>query len=49
MRETPKLSGEELLCYRDLIKYAIFLRDVRGKSQSGDKSGECHGGKKGSH
>jgi len=35
MRETPKLSGEELQCYLDLIKYAIFLRDVRGKSQRG--------------
>lgn len=35
IRERPQLSGETLKVYNDLIKYGIFLRDVRGKSQRG--------------
>lgn len=35
VREKPQLSGETLKVYNDLLKYGIFLRDVRGKSQRG--------------
>lgn len=35
VREKPQLSGETLKVYNDLLKYGVFLRDVRGKSQRG--------------
>jgi serine/threonine protein kinase len=35
IREKPQLSGETLKIYNDLLKYGVFLRDVRGKSQRG--------------
>jgi serine/threonine protein kinase len=35
IRDRPTLNGETLKIYNDLIKYGIFLRDVRGKSQRG--------------
>jgi serine/threonine protein kinase len=33
VRETPELSETSQLIYNDLLKYSVFLRDVRGKSQ----------------
>jgi len=35
IREKPQLSGETSKVYNDLLKYGVFLRDVRGKSQRG--------------
>ena len=35
VRGKPQLSGQALKVYSDLLKYGIFFRDVRGKSQRG--------------
>ncbi len=35
VRETPELPEATKPIYNDLIKYGVFLRDVRGKSQRG--------------
>jgi len=33
--EDPNLSGEALEVYRDLLRYSVFIEDVRGKSRKG--------------
>ena len=35
VRGRPQLSGQALKIYGDLLKYGVFFRDVRGKSQRG--------------
>jgi hypothetical protein len=35
IREKPHLSADNLKVYNDLLKYGVFFRDVRGKSQRG--------------
>ncbi len=35
VRSRPELKGEALKLYNELIRYGVFLRDVRGKSQRG--------------
>jgi serine/threonine protein kinase len=35
VRSRPELKGEALKLYQELIRYGVFLRDVRGKSQRG--------------
>ncbi len=33
IRDTPQLSDDNQIVYNDLIKYSVFLREARGKSQ----------------